>query len=510
MIGKLSILIVAYCSFLPVLNATERETQITGTITNRVDSNGDTIVFRYWKNLYSTSFVDNNVLMPYKEYKVPVIDGVFIVKTSDIDEIGYYNLYYKPHNEKAHKNLFLLGYIEPGDSLNHIVDSANIQVTGRGYEKQVLKLKLDSLSKLYISNRTKFFGKKLPSVTHLNQIKKAYFEEALHLIEEYRNKLPSFSWQLIKTDFLSWNIEYHFLYPVNLEIANLKASSDGQKDIVYAKYADSVLKELDFDKGFIEKCINTIQQTDEEVKLKSCNYPIFLYNYWKVSKALESGNGMDLFDYTRSLQSSQLKERMWVYYFTMKFGQSYDGSDNIPIRLLDEALSMMNYPSYKVVLMNLRNAKSEGTMAYNFKLPNIDGDYVQLSDFSGKFVFVDFWFSGCVGCYQYYLNTLSKVEEFFENNNNVVFISINVDKEKQVWLESLEKGIYSTLGKNNVINLYTDGLGLTHDVVKKNGLLAYPSLLFINPERKIISVNGFRGLSVDETLEKIYSYINAI
>jgi len=56
-----------------------------------------------------------------------------------------------------------------------------------------------------------------------------------------------------------------------------------------------------------------------------------------------------------------------------------------------------------------------------------------------------------------------QVHPVFSNDTNVVFITVNADWDKAVWLNSLRGGRY-TSPRN--INLFTGGLGFEHPFLK--------------------------------------------
>jgi thiol-disulfide isomerase/thioredoxin len=108
---------------------------------------------------------------------------------------------------------------------------------------------------------------------------------------------------------------------------------------------------------------------------------------------------------------------------------------------------------------------------------------IRLSDFKGKTIFIDFWFTGCSGCMLYYKNYVSKAEEQFENNKDLLFITISIDANKGKWLEGLRSGKYTS---SQAINLYTNGQGIAHPLIKKLKIIAYPYSLIVDSEGKLI------------------------
>lgn len=65
---------------------------------------------------------------------------------------------------------------------------------------------------------------------------------------------------------------------------------------------------------------------------------------------------------------------------------------------------------------------SKGDTAYDFYLEDMDGNFVSLSDFRGKKVFLNFWASWCPPCRV----EMPHLQEFAEENEDVVVLGVNV------------------------------------------------------------------------------------
>ncbi|MDU1891655.1 MAG: TlpA disulfide reductase family protein [Dysgonomonas sp.] len=80
------------------------------------------------------------------------------------------------------------------------------------------------------------------------------------------------------------------------------------------------------------------------------------------------------------------------------------------------------------------------TPAIDFKFPDRNGKEISLSDFKGKVVYVDVWATWCGPCKKEF-PLLKKLEEEYHANKDMVFIgvSVDVDKDKQKWLNFLDK-----------------------------------------------------------------------
>lgn len=63
-----------------------------------------------------------------------------------------------------------------------------------------------------------------------------------------------------------------------------------------------------------------------------------------------------------------------------------------------------------------------GNVAYDFQLEDMDGNTVQLSDYRGKKVFLNFWASWCPPCRV----EMPHLQEFHEEQDEVVVLGVNV------------------------------------------------------------------------------------
>jgi cytochrome oxidase Cu insertion factor (SCO1/SenC/PrrC family) len=128
---------------------------------------------------------------------------------------------------------------------------------------------------------------------------------------------------------------------------------------------------------------------------------------------------------------------------------------------------------------------AKNSPAYEFALPDTSGNIVKLSDFKGKVVFMDFWFNRCGACKEYYIYQLKGVEEKYRNNKDVVFVTVNIDVNKQVWLDGIYDNQHTSL---DAINLYTEGLGADHPIIQNYKIIGYPRPILIDQSGKLFSV----------------------
>lgn len=80
-----------------------------------------------------------------------------------------------------------------------------------------------------------------------------------------------------------------------------------------------------------------------------------------------------------------------------------------------------------------------GKTAYDFVLPDVNGKMVSMEQFKGKVVLIDVWATWCGPC-KAQMPFLKEVEHDYKGNDNVVFVGISLDaqKDKQKWLDMIK------------------------------------------------------------------------
>ncbi|PWG79295.1 TlpA family protein disulfide reductase [Pararcticibacter amylolyticus] len=218
----------------------------------------------------------------------------------------------------------------------------------------------------------------------------------------------------------------------------------------------------------------------------SRNYPLYLLERARIFNS--SGNRPeDLSSFVVQHYTGQLKDKiLTVYAKTQLFSMEDSTRSGIMREIADSG--------YVRMLGTLFTPLKKGSRAFPFSLPDENGKYLEMDSLRGKVVFIDFWFTGCTGCAQYYRDVLSPVEHYFSGNKDVVFVSISVDKDKLTWLKSVH-GTGTSEKKytgNGAVNLYTDGMGSRHPVVKHYRVAAFPRPLLIGRSGKIYTSDEIR------------------
>lgn len=139
----------------------------------------------------------------------------------------------------------------------------------------------------------------------------------------------------------------------------------------------------------------------------------------------------------------------------------------------------------KINVMTSEN-RLDGVPAMGFTFENQDGEKVSLSDFRGKYVYIDVWATWCGPCKQE-IPKLKALEESMKEHDDIVFVSLSVDRPNayQEWKSFLKandmKGI--TIATR---------VGFNDPFIQKYGINAIPRFMLIGPDGTMIANNCWR------------------
>jgi len=146
--------------------------------------------------------------------------------------------------------------------------------------------------------------------------------------------------------------------------------------------------------------------------------------------------------------------------------------------------------------------KSVGAYLFSFRLSDQNGHLYKPTNFKNKVIFADFYYKGCGHCTDYYKTAVQFAEEKYQGDTNVVFLPICIDAKREVWLSAIKSGLYTRQDKDNLINLYTSGLGAEHPLIKYYNIVGYPCPLIVDKRGRIFRFND-PSLRNRESLQKL-------
>ena len=135
--------------------------------------------------------------------------------------------------------------------------------------------------------------------------------------------------------------------------------------------------------------------------------------------------------------------------------------------------------SNKSINSELVLIKIDEKKAPDFALKSLDGKTVKLSDYKGKVVIIDFWATWCKPCNKP-IPELNKVYELYKEKG-LEIIGINCDGPR-----SISK--VGPMAKSLQIQ-YPVLIDINTEVMNDLNLMAYPTLLMVNSEGKILWIH---------------------
>ncbi|VXB34007.1 Thioredoxin [Flavobacterium sp. 9AF] len=144
--------------------------------------------------------------------------------------------------------------------------------------------------------------------------------------------------------------------------------------------------------------------------------------------------------------------------------------------------------------------KMNGIASPTFNFENHKGGKTKLEDFKGKYVYIDIWATWCAPC-RAEIPYLKKIEEKY-HNDNIVFVSISVDTQKDY--EKWKK--FVTDKQLGGVQLFADN-NWNSDFIKAFGVNAIPRFILIGPDGKVIFADAPRPSSdgLDSTLGEFFN-----
>ncbi|GHE29856.1 TlpA disulfide reductase family protein [Sphingobacterium griseoflavum] len=138
---------------------------------------------------------------------------------------------------------------------------------------------------------------------------------------------------------------------------------------------------------------------------------------------------------------------------------------------------------------------SEGAVAPDFTLPDTEGKEYSLSDFKGKYVFLDFWASWCGPCRGENPNVLAAYNKYKDHEKGFTVLGISLDKSRDEWIKAIEEDGMPWTQLSELTGFKTPSVALYE-------IAGIPDNYLIDPNGIIVASN-LRGAALEEKLDEI-------
>lgn len=478
-------ILIIILSLLLGINNIYSQSNLTATFSGRIKIDGipiDSISFRLTKQFFYGQFSSRRLSFPCDS------TGSFSIKiklNSDLEkvDIGLHNT----------KNKYLTKhYVENGDQIVLDIDrsTGNVIFSGIGASK------FNYREELNYYHSYKYLKKIYEDTTYSNYLNLKGYEaiEALKpltnylsridsmIIVKYKDDMSDKSLALIKEDldgshkkgFLGIIMTYYF--------------NDKCRDKRIADYFNKNLPWLS------DLSLNQYLKVQSEQQIE------FLYQLTRSKLAFEKESQVksikEMYDRLKEDYQPPIQEHILIYYLLAR-----PNGDALEYQqCLNDALETITNKDAIELLKQRLSISTPQKKMLDFSLLDTAQNIWNNNDLKGKVVLIDFWFTGCVYCRQLAESIDKEVLPKFKDDSNVLFVSINLDKDKQTWIKSVEQGVYT---HQNSINLWTNGKAFNHPLIKHYEISGCPTLFVIDKEGNIINTNHSRNPSeIISTIEK--------
>ncbi|MCV6630158.1 MAG: AhpC/TSA family protein [Flavobacteriaceae bacterium] len=361
-------------------------------------------------------------------------------------------------------------YLEKGNALTiqaDIKDKEALTISGKG-----------ASTNNYIQNKYRYLNDSLHSMG--SQVytleEKAYKDKMLAVktsLETILGAQDSLSATYLALE--KRNLHFHYLQYINR----------------YERYHSHYAKKPDFKASaqFADE-LKSVDYTNEADYQFSNNYKELVRNYYiKESMAVvEKDSTLDSdVAFLKALASSKsdiIKNHL--AYESARYGITYTTDIESYFETFKKvATDSANIASIEDKYNRLLGLKA-GNVSPSFEnYENFAGGTSSLSDFKGKYVYIDVWATWCGPCLAE-IPALKKLEEDY-HDKNIAFLSISVDNKKDhdAWKQMVADRELSG------VQLYADN-SFDSDFIKDYLIVAIPKFILLDPEGNIIDANAKR------------------
>lgn len=218
----------------------------------------------------------------------------------------------------------------------------------------------------------------------------------------------------------------YFKSYIKYKLATLEAAGGSSKIHLYKNYFSSTIQynSLEYMQFFSQTYTRYLKQLAGTTKGRAIEPAISsMKNYAAAMKGIQKADTLFSND---TLCELLLLKGLNEYYYQPKSNKRSIESLLSYIEKNGKGVENKKIAHNTLALLTLLSA---GTKAPEFALPDAKGKLVRLSDFKGKYVYLDFWATWCIPCLQELKLKQVLNEKYGED---IVFVSISLDKNAEI------------------------------------------------------------------------------
>jgi len=388
-----------------------------------------------------------------------------------LSESGYYRMYYRSKK--------YLVYLTPGDKLEVTFDPDNDDKvvyggTSAGINTYLLrKDKYDDDNSLARRKLYKMpYNEFKDSIAAERKIKEDYLWSYIKNIDEVPAKFVGYELEDVKMEWANQYIDYKKLHPKYMpnDYESMEKFSFGFTKELDLKN-DHLLVLTSFE-NFIDDYLNL--KTDDKIEAQVPGNPL--------SGAVISEKHRLKYDYIKKyFKGSDIRNYLRTKVVLSLLGE--DGTPTMNPIIMQFRKDIKNRDYRKLV--NDKYIKyaiiDDGGIAPDFQGVTRDGRMVSLSDFEGKYVYIDVWATWCGPC-KHELPYFEQLKEEYRGRN-IEFVSVSIDKSRFAWENMVrEKNMQGH-------QLFVNG-DFDSNFAGLYSIKAVPQFILIDPQGQIIDLTA--------------------
>jgi len=114
----------------------------------------------------------------------------------------------------------------------------------------------------------------------------------------------------------------------------------------------------------------------------------------------------------------------------------------------------------------------------DLQLINLKGETIAMKSFKGKYLYVDFWFTGCKPCIAEFPSARELEDKL--QNKDIIFVNISFDPSQDKWKESVKK--FEIVGEN----LWVGSIEKREVWTTEYNMTFFPRYWIVNPDGIIL------------------------